>query len=262
MSDGSSGTFVARPFPDSAWADEWRKEHERKTKFLPQNWFESVALAPPPPAECIAVECRAVLAASHERASRLEEIVPQAKSYEAILRALECVLVESDQVDVPADTHEGVSPRRPHTRKMILAAFVDLNSGLFQFKIKFNRGRPYHCCDLPLEPMFMRPDPLYPGHPSYPSGHSTQAHVFALLYAEIFPGLRAALLSAAYQVGRNREIAGVHYGSDTDAGRELAIQFVDLLLANQDFRVLLKAAQEEWWGQAAPGQQGGAPAGG
>lgn len=249
MSDHDSGDFVARSFPDSAWADEWRKEHERKTKFLPQDWFQSVELSEPPPSNCIEVECRAVLAARHERAARLEEIIPQAESYGGILAALERVLIEANQVDAAVGKPEDIALRRPATRKMILAAFVDLNSGIFQFKIRFNRGRPYHCCKLALAPMFMRPSPLYPGHPSYPSGHSTQAHTFALLYAQIFPGLEEALLSAAYQVGRNREIAGVHFGSDTDAGRELAIKFVELLLANKDFVRLLDAAKGEWWGR-------------
>lgn len=229
--------FEARPFPDSAWDEEWRAMANHPVSCLASGWVKSITITPPPPDHCIEVECRAVWAATSERAKRLGDILAQCDSLDAVLLPMETVLLK---IHTPRKTE------RPATRAMMEAAVTDLASGLFTLKAEFKRGRPYHCCDLPLDPMFMRDDPRYPGHPSYPSGHSSQAHTFALLYSEIFPGLKQALLAAAYSVGRNREVAGLHYGSDTDAGLELARQFVTLLLQNGKFTTLLAAARQEW----------------
>lgn len=91
----------------------------------------------------------------------------------------------------------------------------------------------------------MRPHPRHPGHPSYPSVHSAEAHTCALPYGQIFPQLEDELLAAAYSVARNREIAGLHFGSATEGGRNLACASVPLLLAVESFDQLLVAARNE-----------------
>jgi acid phosphatase (class A) len=135
---------------------------------------------------------------------------------------------------------------KPATKAMVQAAMFDLVPVLMYFKSVFNRGRPHHCCDLKIDPMFARPDRLYPGHPAYPSGHSTQAHVIAFLYGDMFPKQEQALLEAALRVGQNREVAGLHYPSDTLAGRELARKFVDTMKGVPAFHTLWLTAKAEW----------------
>lgn len=75
------------------------------------------------------------------------------------------------------------------------------------YKELFNRARPsqYEPRLVPLIPI--------PGHPAYPSGHSTQAHLVAYALAEIMPGkgMQKALTQLAWRVAVNREWAGVHY---------------------------------------------------
>jgi hypothetical protein len=69
-----------------------------------------------------------------------------------------------------------------------------------------------------------------PGHASFPSGHSTQAHLMALCMGDVLATLPGAqqqvvtddLWTLADRIARNREIAGLHYESDTQAGRAIA----------------------------------------
>jgi acid phosphatase (class A) len=105
------------------------------------------------------------------------------------------------------------------------------------FKAHFKRARPWVCCqggDLMLRPMLMLPDWRHPGHPAYPSGHATVAWATAYFFGDLAPSFAPALERAANQVALNREIAGVHYPSDSMAGKDLARQLVSLLLKSTD----------------------------
>lgn len=235
MSEGY--IFVNKEFPDDAWDPVWRDLVNHPVAHLKQDWVGGISIPDPPAGCCIEIECRAVLAAKNEREQRLNDIDVQSGSLEAMLLPMEKLM---------QTVRKPLMSGRPATRLMIDAALTDLTSGLFTLKARFKRGRPYHCCDLQLEPLYMRPHPRYPGHPSYPSGHSAEAHTCALLYSEIFPQLREELLGAAYSVARNREVAGLHFGSDTEGGRNLACAFVPLLLAVPSFDKLLAAARKEW----------------
>jgi hypothetical protein len=52
----------------------------------------------------------------------------------------------------------------------------------------------------------------------------------------------------AARIARNREIAGVHYQSDTHAGGELAKTTFDVLKTVDSFQRLARAARNEWAG--------------
>jgi membrane-associated phospholipid phosphatase len=96
-----------------------------------------------------------------------------------------------------------------------------------------------------------------PGHASYPSGHATQSQLIAECVKLALPApatnpltaaLSADLDALATRIARNREIAGLHYPSDSDAGRSLAAGIVPLLnsAAVPTFTAALAAAQGEW----------------
>lgn len=68
-----------------------------------------------------------------------------------------------------------------------------------------------------------------PWHASYPSGHATQSMLTAFALGAAVPSAAPALKYLAIEVAHGREIAGLHYASDTQAGFELARQIWDAL---------------------------------
>ena len=122
------------------------------------------------------------------------------------------------------------------------------------FKCQFNRTRPSFLCPdiVPLIEV--------PTHPSYPSGHATQAYLAALALREVFDyRIRAlewdefhlGLLNLAMEIGENREWAGVHYASDTAAGQTLARDLWQYVRNNRgvfpQIDHLIQTARREWY---------------
>ena len=91
----------------------------------------------------------------------------------------------------------------------------DVSLVVLDLKSRFNRVRP----SVVLSSI----DPILdvPWHSSYPSGHSAQATVVSELMANLFPSKSQSFDRLAKRIGKNREIAGLHYPSDTVAGRQL-----------------------------------------
>jgi acid phosphatase (class A) len=104
-------------------------------------------------------------------------------------------------------------------RRRLLNTFAGtVEPVVVHFKKTFDRVRPRALDGR------VRPSIEPPGHPAYPSGHATQAYYVALYLGKKHPGRADAFLRTADAVARNREWAGVHYPSDTTAGRHLAEQ--------------------------------------
>jgi membrane-associated phospholipid phosphatase len=227
--------FDAVEFPAEDWDQVDYAKIGRAPLKLPAGWIENIHLPKPPAAKYCEWECRAVMAAKGERAGRLADIRREATFGE---------MVES----VGGVLGRGKIGVLALTMKLIQDALYDQEVGIFKLKAKFSRGRPHHCCTLDLDPVFKKGvHKEYPGHPAYPSGHSTQAHTVALLLAKFVPGQRQELLDAAYVVARNREIGGFHFSSDTIAGQLFAGQFVDLLDRLGVFdKLIADAAKQEW----------------
>lgn len=80
---------------------------------------------------------------------------------------------------------------------------------------------------------------------SYPSGHSTRATVFTFVLAELIPGSKEALLKAGRESGYLRVVGGMHYPSDIQAGRVLALAILKELKKSPRFLKDLAEVQEE-----------------
>ena len=80
---------------------------------------------------------------------------------------------------------------------------------------------------------------------SFPSGHATQAAMWAAILVEIFPDERDALLARAREIGHDRILAGMHYPSDVAAGEKLGAEIARRLLADDHFQADLSAAKVE-----------------
>ncbi|HEY9250513.1 MAG TPA: hypothetical protein VIO38_15345 [Rariglobus sp.] len=171
--------------------------------------------------------------AESDRADALGEIVAQHDGFLDYFLALLSI------------THES----HPHTVRLLhvgvlVGAYVSLH---FKGLAGHQRLRP---CQR--APALMPPVPM-PAHPSYPSGHATQAHLMskcvgAALSASA-PDLAASLTRLAERIARNREIAGLHFRTDAEAGRSLAeqaYQQLNALAATTRFKTTLAEAVKEW----------------
>lgn len=128
---------------------------------------------------------------------------------------------------------------------------------VMHFKNQFNRPRPSQ-----YRPT-LNPPVSVPGHPAFPSGHATQSLLMAELVLAAMgralahgPTLQAEwkpyLHTLAYRMGRNREIAGLHFESDSTAGYELAHKIMQFLEAEfvagrcPYIKKLVDDAAKEW----------------
>jgi membrane-associated phospholipid phosphatase len=160
-----------------------------------------------------ALEIKNLLAAARdERASALGEILGQDGEFISTFMAALAM--------TPAS--------HPQTFRVLHIASLVASFGALYYKQVFQRPRPSWEC-----PALMPPIPV-PGHSAYPSGHATQAllmaacmeHVLTIVTPALPQADRTALTETikalARRVARNREIAGLHYPSDSAAGAALA----------------------------------------
>ncbi len=80
---------------------------------------------------------------------------------------------------------------------------------------------------------------------SYPSGHSTESMVLALVLADLFPTQHDAILAKARSIGWHRVEIARHYMTDIYAGRVLAQAIVREMKASPDFQRDFAGAQAE-----------------
>jgi acid phosphatase (class A) len=80
---------------------------------------------------------------------------------------------------------------------------------------------------------------------SYPSGHSTESMVLALVLADLFPEKRDAIIAEARSIGWHRVEIARHYPTDIYAGRVLAQAIVEQLKKSPDYQHDFAAAQAE-----------------
>ena len=112
---------------------------------------------------------------------------------------------------------------------------------MMHFKLMHQRARPSQIC-----PTLFPPVPV-PGHASYPAGHGLIARLTSIALMEFVPAtLHAALLELARIVGFNREIAGLHYESDTAAGIQVANQVLPILNDCPTYQLVRGHAAAEW----------------
>jgi hypothetical protein len=146
----------------------------------------------------------------------------------------------------------------PNTYRVLhIASLIGLFAVLY-YKGLRDRPRPSQLCPALLPPIPM------PGHASWPSGHATQAWLKALCIEHVLQGvvqtsgpltqsdfdaISANLRTLAIRVARNREIAGLHYLTDSDAGRKLADTIAPFLTDMESttwFGKAVTAAKGEW----------------
>jgi hypothetical protein len=138
----------------------------------------------------------------------------------------------------------GVGKLRPALNVLIDAVLEETRRPILYCKFRLNRVRAYQLLTQ-LAPLFLGLD--FPMHPSFPSGHSTQAHLVANVLEDVFGvnGVKRAARKMAWHIGRNRELAGLHYPSDTKAGEVLA-RVLQTHLQGPRYAALCKNARSEY----------------
>ncbi|MBX9844449.1 MAG: phosphatase PAP2 family protein [Xanthobacteraceae bacterium] len=211
-------------FPREYWDPEHRA-YLPIVELLQGDWDKRIKIDPPPSGQAqLLEEIRYLHSLIGQREQRREEIVAQHTS--PILPYFFPMLLMN---------------QTSHRRTFELMSFTN-SMGLIVnvYKHRFNRARPAQ-----LSPSLM-PMITTPGHPAYPSGHGFQSWLGAIALAEVRPDARPALIAMAQRIGHNREIAGVHYPSDTKAGQMLADQVLAIAKEGKLFQELLAEAKAEW----------------
>jgi len=203
-------------YPSAAWNQEYKKYLKDVPSWLDSNWQDKISIPNPP-----------TLA---ETATEIEDMLLLVPSRKAAQRTIDA---EIEIKGIWAGFLE-VAAKSNHN-EIALGLFMDTifddaTLAVFYFKNHFNRARPYHYYPQ------LNPTIAAPGHPSYPSGHATQAYTLAFALSEVFPQLRVKFEKVAYQLARHREIGGVHYASDSAAGKLLATQLVKMMQKHPEFQ--------------------------
>ena len=114
----------------------------------------------------------------------------------------------------------GASPEvNPKLQKVGQELVNEATQIVLLIKGHYNRTRP-HLVRADINPVI-----AVPWHAAYPSGHATLATLLGLLFTQAYPTKAKAFKSLGQDIARNREIAGLHYPSDTAAGYALGLQF-------------------------------------
>ena len=118
------------------------------------------------------------------------------------------------------------------------SSFPDIQA----LKFKFDRVRPLHF-DKRIKPITETP-----GHASYPSGHSSSSFLISYLLSDILIGDNASVLCDAARIAVEREIAGLHYPSDSDAGQIWAKSYYAKWKEHSENKLAIKSLRK-WWKQ-------------
>ena len=139
----------------------------------------------------------------------------------------------------------------PVTADFMAKVWSDASYYIWAHKFRSNRLRPYQL-DSRIENL---EDPNFP---AYPSGHAGNSYVAAYVFELLLPEHRELFVANARDMAYSREILGVHFPSDSEAGRVLARQLVDRMLEVPQFRTDLEASRRE---VAAAFERNGVPPG-
>ena len=205
---------------------------DNKTLFLPSNWQEKIHLDEPKANN------------SPETKKELQDLLYLKSKRDKI--TLENITKEKDFKttffgDLTINDYLTDMKKFPKTSALLSPIFGnDLNVVIFTLKNNFDRVRP-NVLEKNIEPAIDVPQ-----HPAYPSGHSTQTHLLALILSQLSPKRKVMFENRADEISFHREVAGLHYHSDSVAGQLVAQQIMDMLLQNPDFVKLLNDSKSEW----------------
>jgi hypothetical protein len=153
-----------------------------------------------------------------ERLKSDPEILKRYKQYDhSLARSLASVVDQNELGDTGADIID-----------RLLQETLPL---IIKLKYHFQRPRPYQLAQhykLKLFPF----DSISANTPSYPSGHTLQAHLICFVLGNHFPEKFQYFDSLANDITYSRNYMGLHYSSDNDFARYC----VEVIVADKEFK--------------------------
>ena len=107
-------------------------------------------------------------------------------------------------------------------------------------KVHWARPRPYL-----LYPDVIKPIVTPASTGSYPSGHTTFGTMAGIILSQMLPERRAQIMARAHEYGWSRVVVGMHYPSDTEAGRISGTVIAGALAHDAEYRREFEDAKAE-----------------
>lgn len=131
----------------------------------------------------------------------------------------------------------------PHLVTLMRRTMTDAGLATYRAKDHYNRVRPFvdyqeASCDPAGEPRLVKDG-------AYPSGHSALGWAWALVLAEVAPDRADRVLARGRAYGDSRQVCGVHWQSDVEAGRLSGAATVARLHAEPLFLAQIRLAASE-----------------
>lgn len=129
----------------------------------------------------------------------------------------------------------------PKTKALMQLIMQKVYEPILYLKLHFNRPRPFALVPSAVLPIDK------PSSPSYPSGDATEGYLIAMILSDFFENqeIKQALKDLANEIAHHRELAGVCYPSDTEAGKQLAANMKPILLGDKYIQKAIKSAKNE-----------------
>jgi glycerophosphoryl diester phosphodiesterase len=116
----------------------------------------------------------------------------------------------------------------PRTAAVLQQAYDEHRPAVLASKKQWGRARPYNR-GLGITPCVE----IVPLDESYPSGHSAESALLAVLYGKALPEYETVFMENVRETLWGRIIAGVHFPTDTQAGRLIGSVIAREMLKNQ-----------------------------
>tara|TARA_R110001583_G_scaffold190474_1_gene354764 strand:+ start:158 stop:898 length:741 start_codon:yes stop_codon:yes gene_type:complete len=104
-----------------------------------------------------------------------------------------------------------------------------VRSIILQLKYHYNRPRPGQIAQAKGMDKFDPESLKSASTPSYPSGHATQGRFIGKLLGDIYPEHKEQLIKIGDDIAYSRNMAKVHYPSDTKLGKKLGDELYDYI---------------------------------